>query len=78
MGKVWGRYQMGKHLQLTIEEDRFHWRRKGASIEREAALDGIYVVRISVPANQLPSGGEACSKHSRNGNECATVSGGGS
>ena len=36
---VLGRYKMGKHLQLTIEEDRFEWQRKPASIEREAALD---------------------------------------
>ena len=25
VGKVLGRYKMGKHLQLTIEEDRFDW-----------------------------------------------------
>jgi transposase len=53
VGKVLGRYKMGKHLQLTIEEDRFEWKRKPAGIEREAALDGIYVIRTSVPANQL-------------------------
>ena len=53
VGKVLGRYKMGKHLQLTIEEDRFDWQRKPASIEREAALDGIYVIRISVPATNL-------------------------
>jgi hypothetical protein len=46
---------MGKHLQLTIEEDRFDWKRKPASIEREAALDGIYVIRTSVPASNLDS-----------------------
>ncbi len=53
VGKVLGRYKMGKHLQLTIEEDRFDWTRKAASIEREAALDGIYVIRTSVPASSL-------------------------
>ena len=55
VGKVLGHYKMGKHLQLTIEEDRFEWKRKPAGIEREAALDGIYVIRTSVPANQLTS-----------------------
>ena len=55
VGKVLGRYKMGKHLQLTIEEDRFDWQRKPASIEREAALDGIYVIRTSVPASNLNS-----------------------
>jgi len=55
VGKVLGRYKMGKHLQLTIEEDRFEWQPKAGSIEREAALDGIYVIRTSVPAGQLTS-----------------------
>ena len=55
VGKVLGHYKMGKHLQLTIEEDRFDWTRKPASIEREAALDGIYVIRTSVPASHLNS-----------------------
>lgn len=53
VGKVLGRYKMGKHLQLTIEEDGFDWKRKPASMEREAALDGIYVIRTSVPASRL-------------------------
>lgn len=55
VGKVLGRYKMGKHLQLTIEEEGFDWARKPASIEREAALDGIYVIRTSVPASRLSS-----------------------
>lgn len=55
VGQVLGHYKMGKHLQLTIEEDRFDWKRKPASIEREAALDGIYVIRTSVPASKLTS-----------------------
>jgi transposase len=55
VGKVLGRYKMGKHFLLTIEEDSFHWERKPGNIEREAALDGIYVIRTSVPAELLPS-----------------------
>jgi hypothetical protein len=53
VGNVLGRYKMGKHLQLTIEEDRFDWQRKPASIERGTALDGSYVIRTSVPASDL-------------------------
>jgi hypothetical protein len=53
VGKVLGQYKMGKHFELTIEEDRFDWKRKPTSIEREAALDGIYVIRTSVPASDL-------------------------
>jgi transposase len=46
---------MGKHLQLTIEEDGFDWKRKPAGIEREASLDGIYVIRANVSASDLTS-----------------------
>ena len=46
---------MGKHFPLTIEEDSFRWERQQSNIEREAALDGIYVIRTSVPANALSS-----------------------
>lgn len=53
VGKVLGHYKMGKHFELTIEEERFDWKRKAASIAREAALDGIYVIRTSVPAERL-------------------------
>jgi transposase len=55
VGKVLGRYKMGKHFGLSIEEDGFRCERKQASIEREAALDGIYVIRTSVPAETLSS-----------------------
>lgn len=55
VGKVLGRYKMGKHFQLFIEEDGFRCQRKQENIEREAALDGIYVIRTSVPAETLSS-----------------------
>jgi Transposase DDE domain len=55
VGKILGRYKMGKHFQLFIEEDGFRYERKQANIEREAALDGIYVIRASVPAEAYSS-----------------------
>jgi transposase len=55
VGKILGRYKMGKHFSLFIEEDGFRCERKQANIEREAALDGIYVIRTSVPAETLSS-----------------------
>jgi transposase len=55
VGKILGRYKMGKHFKLTIEEDQFRIERKQDNIEREAALDGIYVIRTSVPAELLTS-----------------------
>jgi transposase len=56
VGKILGRYKMGKHFSLFIEEDGFRCERKQAHIEREAALDGIYVIRTSVSAETFNSG----------------------
>jgi Transposase DDE domain len=55
IGAVLGRYKMAKHFQLTIDETGFSFTRDEASIAREAALDGIYVIRTSVPAAALTS-----------------------
>ena len=54
-GKALGRYKMGKHFHLQIDEDRFWFRRNQDSIDGETALDGIYVVRTNVPVTQLSS-----------------------
>jgi transposase len=54
-GKILNRYKMGKHFELRIEEDSFHYKRKQANIEREQNLDGIYVIRTSVKADALSS-----------------------
>jgi transposase len=54
-GKILNRYKMGKHFQLRIEEDSFHYERKTANIEREQNLDGIYVIRTSVKKEALSS-----------------------
>jgi len=53
VGKILNRYKMGKHFQLRIEENSFHYERKTASIEREEKLDGIYVIRTSVNKEAL-------------------------
>jgi len=53
VGKVIGRFKMGKHFIFTIQEGRFDWQRNEEAIEREAALDGIYVVRTSEPEERL-------------------------
>ena len=54
-GKILNRYKMGKHFQLGIEDDSFHYERKTANIEREESLDGIYVIRTSVRKEALSS-----------------------
>ncbi len=57
VGKVVGKYKMAKHFELDIEEDAFGYRRKPESIAAEAALDGLYVVRTSLPASELDAEG---------------------
>lgn len=56
VGKVMGRFKMGKHFKLTIEDDSFRFERDEAAIAAEAALDGIYIVRTTVTADKLPTG----------------------
>ena len=52
-GKVINRHKVGKHFRLHIQDGLFRWERDEASIEQEAALDGIYVVRTSEPKRRL-------------------------
>ena len=53
VGQVANRYKVKKHFQLEIADDRFDYRRQELRIAEEAALDGIYVLRTSVPAEEL-------------------------
>jgi transposase len=53
VGRVLGRFKMGKHYQIHIEEDGFRYERKADSIEREKKLDGIYVIRTNVLAESM-------------------------
>lgn len=55
VGKVLGRFKMQKHFRLTIEDTTFRYERNQERIDREAALDGIYVIRTSVPREVLSS-----------------------
>jgi transposase len=55
VGRVLGRFKMGKHYKIDIEEDGFRYQRKPDSIEREKKLDGIYVIRTNVKAETLSS-----------------------
>jgi transposase len=47
------RYRMNKHFELAITDTSFAFARKREQIETEAALDGVYVLRTSVPAQTL-------------------------
>jgi len=52
-GAVVNSRKMGKHFAIEIGDDRLVFVRRTAQIEQEARLDGIYVIRTSVPAAQL-------------------------
>jgi Transposase DDE domain len=53
VGGVLGRRKMAKHFRLTITDDSLSFARDDAAIAREAALDGFYVLRTSLPAATL-------------------------
>jgi Transposase DDE domain len=53
VGAVLNRRKMAKHFVLTVNDDAFTFARDAAAIAREAALDGVYVLRTSVPAELL-------------------------
>jgi transposase len=58
VGRVINQYKVAKHFALTIEDGSLEWHRNAASIRAEAALDGIYIIRTSVPAARMD--GPAC------------------
>ena len=49
VGAVIGKHKMAKHIELVIEDTSFSFHRKQAEIAAEAALDGLYVIRTSLP-----------------------------
>jgi transposase len=51
--RVLNRFKMGKHFELTIEAGALGYARRQAAINREAELDGLYVIRTSEPAAAL-------------------------
>ena len=53
VGRILGRFKMGKHFKLDITDERFAYGRDQVDIAEEAALDGIYVIRTSVAAETL-------------------------
>ena len=53
VGKIINQYKVAKHFELVIEDAAFVFRRTPASITAQAALDGIYIVRTSVPATHM-------------------------
>jgi hypothetical protein len=61
VGKGVNQYKVAKHFELTIGETTFSFARKPDAIAAEAALDGLYLIRTSVPITAMA--GEDCVRH---------------
>ncbi len=53
VGRMIGQHKMEKHFELTITETSFTYARREENIHAEAALDGLYVIRSSVPKESM-------------------------
>lgn len=53
VGRVLSRFKVGKHFAWSVEDGRLSLFRRQENIDREAALDGIYVIRTSAAAETL-------------------------
>lgn len=49
-GRLMNKFKVGKHFDLIVEQSAISWSRRVDQIEAEAATDGIYVIRTSLPA----------------------------
>jgi len=55
VGKVINKYKVGKHFELDIRDNELAFSIKEKQVAAEAALDGIYVVRTSLPKEKMDS-----------------------
>ena len=53
VGKVLDKFKMAKHFELDIGEQHFDFKVNNASVQAEAALDGLYVIRSPLPKNEM-------------------------
>ena len=55
VGKGLNQYKVAKHFALSITDTTLAWTRKADSMAAEAALDGLYIIRTSLKAEQMDS-----------------------
>ena len=53
VGKILNRFKVAKHFCLEIGEESFRYCRNHETIAQESSLDGIYVIRTSVPEEAM-------------------------
>jgi hypothetical protein len=57
VGAVLNKRKMAKHFEQTITDASFDFARKAEAIAEEARFDGFYVLRTSLPAEQIDTAG---------------------
>jgi hypothetical protein len=55
VGRVLNKYKMAKHFVLQIQAEHFTFHIDEEKVAAEATLDGLYVIRTSLPADALSS-----------------------
>lgn len=55
LGRVCSKWKMRKHFITVVEDGSFQWDRDETSIQKEAAMDGIDVVRADKTPSELAS-----------------------
>jgi transposase len=53
VGRCIDKHKVAKHFILDIEDSKFNFRRDEVNIDKESLLDGIYIVRTSIPPEIL-------------------------
>lgn len=53
VGRVLGKMKMGKFVEWKVEDGRLQWRFKEEKVEAEEILDGCYIIRTDVSAEQM-------------------------
>ncbi len=53
VGRIIDRFKVAKHFEITIADGQIRYQRQTEAIQREAALDGMYVIRTSEPESKL-------------------------
>jgi transposase len=56
VGRKIDRFKMAKHFLIEVSENELRWKRHEEKIAEEAAMDGIYVVRSTVPQGEMSAG----------------------
>ena len=53
VGKIINKYKVGKHFELDIRDNDFNFEINQDKVRKEAALDGIYIIRTSLPKERM-------------------------